>query len=377
MEYFSLQSKGQKTVNRKHLPAAKHPSIWQKGWKNRPNGFGLQQTTLSQSQPLPARPRCKVPSPFVESDVDDEAAAMEEAEINEDLLMEYSKERDPPPKKFKADAEDFGETNETDTHALECTSPPPRASTSSRNPFKKESAVSDVLNSPTRITSANSSLIKNQSPVKAIDFKRLSKLSKFNRTETTNKQNVISRFFKEPQEKATNSAEKGIAVAEVLATEEDVMEKNCEQLNELLSNGDCKLTATLLYSNISGDSAVSLDVENGTPSIQETANESGENDDIVQKTDFICDSNDGIIVLSETDESGEESAPSQPKDEPKKVHLQNGVVSIYFRALKSNESGVGIQGGWHSWKCSSDSHRFSAVWIGQSTSRQILLLSRI
>lgn len=281
---------------------------------------------MSQSQPLPARPRCILPLPFVESDVDDATIAMEEAENIENLLNEYSKERKQPQKKYKVSVEDMDVENETEARDIECSSPPPKGTTSSRNPFKKEPNVSDNLHSPTRITSANSSLIKNQSPVKAIDYGRLTKLSRFNRTEIPQtQQNVTSRFFVGPPDNATNHDKDKSADANVPAIVQSEIEVKTEDLDILRSKDTG--AACSLYLTMSGDSAISMGVGIGSSSVRDTASEDGEIDAINKKTDIITsNSSDAAIVLSDTDDTTEESASSQPKIAP--APLRNGVVSI-------------------------------------------------
>lgn len=274
----------------------------------------------SQSQPLPDKPKYIQPLPFVESDVDEEAMALQEAENTEDLLNEYSKERDPPQKKFKADVEDIGGANrEAEVQ---------NGGATSRNPFKKESAVTDCCQSPTKITSANSSLIKNQSPIKMIDYRRVEKLSKFSRTVLSNKQNVFSRFFVGPPGDATNPIEDThhleaatVSGSVLIETEEkpkklDVQEPHGENM------------AKCLYLSTSGDSAISLGIENGSGIIHGTVSGSGgENDDSNEKTDTNSNISDVAIVLSDTEDTSEEGPSSQPKIEAKRAQLRNGIVS--------------------------------------------------
>lgn len=293
---------------------------------------------MSQSQPLPARPKCSLPLPFIESDVDDEAMAQQEDENAENLLNEYSKDRNPPSKKFKVDVEDIDGKDETEPAVMECLSPPPKAGTSSRNPFKKESNASDSFQSPTKITPANSSLIKNQSPIKAIDFRRLEKLSRFKRTESLGKQNVISRFFVEPKdENASNHVEDDKrTAANDSAPEKMEIEEQVEELVVLEPEVDS--TTGLLYASTSGDSAISLGISNGSTCVREvgTASGGGESDEINKKTDFIRNSIDAAIVLSDTDETSEEGPSSQPKNETRNTQLQNGIVSILRFMLRGS-----------------------------------------
>lgn len=285
--------------------------------------------TMSQSQPLPARPKCSLPLPFIESDVDDETLAQQEAENTENLLNEYSKDRNPPMKKFKADVEDIDIEDGTESSDVGCLSPPSKAGTSNRNPFKKEPIASDSFQSPTKITPANSSLIKNQSPIKAIDFRRLEKLSRFKRTESLGKQNVISRFFVEPKDNASNHVEDDkLTTAKESAPVKMEIEEKVEELVVLESEVDT--TNGLLYSSTSGDSAISLGISNGSTCVREaeSASGNGDNDEINKKTDFIRHSIDTAIELSDSEETSEEGPSSQPKNETRNTQLQNGIVSI-------------------------------------------------
>lgn len=260
---------------------------------------------------------------------------MQEAEDNENLLLEYSKERDPPQKKFKVDGGDIDAAMQTESDDMEYSSPPPKAIASSRNPFKKGSAVSDILQSPTRITSANSSLIKNQSPVKAIDFRRLTKLSKFNRTESPTKRNVISRFFTEPQDNSIIPNGNDLKVEKHPTAIQNAIEEKIDYID--MEETKVASVATVLYSNVSGDSAVSLGVEmSASQSIQGTVSDGEVIDEFKQKTDISSDSNDEIIMLSETDEKSEEGASSQPKIEPKIAQLRIDSVSTSIRSELHN-----------------------------------------
>lgn len=126
-------------------------------------------------------------------DSDDELSKTNES----NLINAYSTLKEPPAKKFKDD-----QINENAVAISTNESP-------KRNPFKVTAGLSSHLTellSPTKITRENSSLIRNQSPVKRIeyptpspvkrmDYKKLEKLSRFQRTAVSNKKNVISRFF--------------------------------------------------------------------------------------------------------------------------------------------------------------------------------------
>lgn len=320
-----FQGKGHKTGSWKHLTVAKHQSIWQKGWKSQTNG--LQQTTLlktmSQSQPLPIRPKTSLPLPFIESDVDDEAMAQEDAKNAENLLNEYTNERNQPSKKFKAEMDDIEMEDEIKPDDFLCSSSPTKTFPSNRNPFKKEPNVMGDFHSPTKITSANSSLIKNQSPIKQINFNRLEKLSRFSRTEISHKQNVISRFFTGSQGNATNQL---FATKNSASVQMEMEEKTIDQ--EVLKQ-ETDGVVKFLYSSTSGDNTISLGIENESSEVYDTANDDDKTDDINKKTDMIGNPNDVAIEISDNEETKDEVPLSQLKCEAKSAQIRNVNVSTY------------------------------------------------
>lgn len=109
---------------------------------------------------------------------------------NAELLNQYTNLSEPTQKRFKDDDISTNETNNIDDKPIDLLASP------KRNPFKKATLSNDnYYTSPTRITTENNSLIKNQSPVKQIDYKKLEKLSRFNRTSVSSNQQILSRFF--------------------------------------------------------------------------------------------------------------------------------------------------------------------------------------
>lgn len=134
---------------------------------------------------------------LIESDHDDDGISLT-PENDENLLGQYTNMQ----KRFKDDSELEHTTSDEkyiqNLISIGNKSPPKQeTATTIRNPFKKPVQDMDVLLSPTKITKENSSLVKTQSPVKCIDFTKIGKISRFNRTYTppVDKERVISKFF--------------------------------------------------------------------------------------------------------------------------------------------------------------------------------------
>lgn len=179
-----------------------HLSIWQNNFVSgsKATNGKLQQTSIlksiNKSNSLSNIRQTRRSLAAINSDEDERLSLSPGKDNGDDLLNEYTKERQPPQKRFKEDTKGAIENNQNETEdTIESIDQLSLKITPNRNPFKKERNINEELLSPTKITKENCSLIKNQSPVKQIDFKKLEKLSKFNRTVISNKQNVISRFF--------------------------------------------------------------------------------------------------------------------------------------------------------------------------------------
>lgn len=143
-------------------------------------------TTSSVRRPL---------SRLVDDETEEENTETTSEENSEDLLSEYTKVNQPPSKKFK---DDVGyDSDDEESATVEVVNETEKLKiTPTRNPFKKQQPIETPdYQSPTKITGENSSLTRNHSPVKRIDYAKVEKLSKFKRTVLTEKQNVISRFF--------------------------------------------------------------------------------------------------------------------------------------------------------------------------------------
>lgn len=189
---------------------AKHPSIWQRNYR-----WNISQGTSSTSQTTETVIARRKSKRSIQATVvcdDDEENIPDDGENDEHLLNEYAQIETAPNKRFKEDIEDSSDDEKTNGLDGQVSSPSQKT-TPNRNPFKKTVETSIELLSPTEITKENNSLVKNQSPVKKIDYKRLEKLSRFNRTVVTDKQNVLSKFFnnpaKDPKPKDENGCEKG------------------------------------------------------------------------------------------------------------------------------------------------------------------------
>lgn len=292
----------------------------------------MQQTTLfttmsaSQSHHRPAtRQSVRRPLPFIEYNDDNDIDEPQDVENNAELLLnEYRKGRGQPPKKFKADVPGIDAEINTETNGMEC-SLTPATPTKSRNPFKKEWKHSDDFQSPTKITTENSSLIKNQSPIKLIEYKRPEKLSKFSRTVVSDQQNVISRFFTGAQSNATNNIEVSREAKSTPCETNSPTAKIEMETEPKMEKLDVPVPVpNTLYLSSSGDSAILMNIENGFSSAQDTAGADAQNDTISEKTDLICNLDDLAICISDT----EETPSSQMKIQMGSRQLRETDVSI-------------------------------------------------
>lgn len=170
-------------------------SIWQRNY---------QFTTLSNESAPSTVPKLAIKSPkapkrLMEAIEESDEDLPTESQNDDLVLKQYMIE--PSSKRFKEDG-DEDDDEAVDVEESDDDEQPPKTpeTTPKRNPFKKSVPSSDLLLSPTRISSETNSLVKNQSPVKQIDYGRLEKLSRFNRTVLPVKaQPVISRFFNTPK----------------------------------------------------------------------------------------------------------------------------------------------------------------------------------
>ncbi|XP_058811991.1 exonuclease 1 isoform X2 [Topomyia yanbarensis] len=214
----NCQATGGKTSDWKQTSIAKHSSVWRRNYEpQKPPPVDIQENiTVRNSFKITET----VKRPVLNPDFED----AERNKSIDDVLEAYGikANEQPPLKKLCMNVEsenrritiDFSEMQELDDMATLENSP--KKSTGRRNPFQvtstgpisinRRSSGSSVL-SPTKITVDNSSLLRNVSPVKRIEFDEKStsqvcltkgeKLSRFKRTITGNDrgQKVISRFF--------------------------------------------------------------------------------------------------------------------------------------------------------------------------------------
>ncbi|XP_039436656.1 exonuclease 1 [Culex pipiens pallens] len=197
------QPTGGKTSSWNQSSVTKHASVWKTNYVPRPAVLDIRQNFATQTSQKPKefikRP---VPNPDFEEG--------EKNETIDDVLHAYGikPKDDPPPLKRlcltlstdkRTKPVNFDEVEALE--AMEALEASP--SKTKRNPFvvnstssNRRSAPADQLLSPTKLTPETSSLLRNVSPVKRIEFKPTEKLSRFKRTVFANEgQKIISRFF--------------------------------------------------------------------------------------------------------------------------------------------------------------------------------------
>lgn len=172
------------TIDVKAMKVAKHPSIWQQDYRW---NVSLTKQPKSDTQKVfdttaVRRSKRSLP-PQSAAELDDDAN--QSVERSEDIMSQYACLAAPEQKRFKDD------TVEPTAEPPLLKSPP----TPKRNPFKTSNPCTDELLSPTRISKENNSLVRNQSPVKRIDFNKIRKLSRFDRTTGAASQQTLSHFF--------------------------------------------------------------------------------------------------------------------------------------------------------------------------------------
>lgn len=203
------QPTGGQTSSWNQSSITKHSSVWKSNYIPRSTVPDIRQTFISQASQKPKEfTKRPVPNPDFEDGEKNETIA--------DVLQAYGikpKDEPPPLKRLCLTlSTDKKPTNLDEVQALDAMealegSP---SKTATRNPFLVSSTVStsstrrsgpaDQLLSPTKLTPESSSLLRNVSPVKRIDFKSSNssdKLSRFKRTVFANEgqSKVISRFF--------------------------------------------------------------------------------------------------------------------------------------------------------------------------------------
>lgn len=197
------QPTGGKTSSWNQSSVTKHASVWKTNYVPRPAAPDIRQNfTVQTSQKPKEFIKRPVPNPDFEEG--------EKNETIDDVLHAYGikPKDDPPPLKRlcltlstdkRTKPVNFDEVQALE--AMEALEASP--SKTKRNPFvvnstssNRRSAPADQLLSPTKLTPETSSLLRNVSPVKRIEFKPTEKLSRFKRTVFANEgQKIISRFF--------------------------------------------------------------------------------------------------------------------------------------------------------------------------------------
>uniref|UniRef100_A0A1Q3EVH7 Exonuclease 1 n=1 Tax=Culex tarsalis TaxID=7177 RepID=A0A1Q3EVH7_CULTA len=200
------QPTGGKTSGWNQSSVTKHASVWKSNYVPRPAAPDIRQNFALQATQKPKEfVKRPVPNPDFEEG--------EKNETIDDVLEAYGikPKDDPPPLKRlcmtlstdkRTKPVNFDEVQALE--AMEALEASPSKTT--RNPFlvtstaatasNRRSGPADQLLSPTKLTPETSSLLRNVSPVKRIEFKQTEKLSRFKRTVFASEgQKVISRFF--------------------------------------------------------------------------------------------------------------------------------------------------------------------------------------
>lgn len=217
---------------------APHMSIWNRQYKMfTKNGCKPQQSTLTKLVTRTVKVSTKtVTRRSIEAMIsDDEESSIDGRNNGEDLINEYITETAQPQKKFKSNETENLEEEKCKNEKTEPTTPG-----KSRNPFKRKSLVTEECEQTTEITPLNSSLIKNQSPVKCIDYRKLERLSRFSRTLVPQARNTVSRFFHNE-----------------VKQDKIETELNGAKREEIVDETKCVEETKNLYMNTSSDSAVS------------------------------------------------------------------------------------------------------------------------
>ncbi|XP_053688445.1 exonuclease 1 [Sabethes cyaneus] len=221
-DHEGCQPTGGKTMSWKQSSIAKHTSVWKPNYQTRrPSSESIRENLIIKNHFKAAETHAKrpVPNPDFEN--------AEKHETIDDLLNAYgikSKNEQPPLKKLclttaSVSSISFADSTQVleNMPSFECS---PSKLHSRRNPFQISSTDSTSIRSrdsrsevlsPTKLTIENSSLLRNVSPVKKIEFSasstsysiqatssKTNKLSRFKRATVTNVddgQKVISRFF--------------------------------------------------------------------------------------------------------------------------------------------------------------------------------------
>lgn len=212
------QATGGQTSNWKQSVVTKHPSIWKGSYQDRrkPRIEIHEEVKVRNVFQLEAARRSAT----------DSCEAETEKETIDDVLQLYGiepKNQEPVPKRFCLSTVAVQQTQKVSFEENEDRKLPRRnpflVKSTAPVPIKDQSTGSSAIKSPLKLTAQNSSLLKQISPVKKIEFEsrailqvcsNTEKLSRFKRTILGNDgQKVISRFFltaSSSQETATTSS---------------------------------------------------------------------------------------------------------------------------------------------------------------------------
>lgn len=286
------------------LKVTKHPSIWEQDYrwnvslKKSDTKHGVDTKKAFDTTAVRRSKRSLPPANAEQIDEQDENVS---SENGEELLNEYAK-TEPQQKRFKDD-----DVRTTDNASVLKSPPTPK-----RNPFKTTNPCTNELLSPTRISKETNSLVKNQSPVKRIDFNKLQKLSRFDRTANTPSQQMLSHFFadKSPTHRNTIESETtNIYFHEDTTSKDDLIESNGVE-NETPSEKSDPFSVLNNYifsqSNRveSDDSAVCLTSQTSSTTVQSMCESGSEMDSgtgIVETQIEISDESSNEAILETVD----------------------------------------------------------------------------
>lgn len=253
----------------KGFKVAKHASIWHRDYR-----FTMSLNGMAASQPKSPVKKASAPKKrIVETIEDSDNENLPTESQNDDLVLkQYINTSEPSQKRFKEYIEEDDESIEIDVNGAQ--EPLKEETTPNRNPFKKAVSCKNELLSPTQISKENNSLVKNQSPVKHIDYGKLEKLSRFNRTVLPKSgQQVLSRFF--------NASEKPKNENDAQPAQKPPPEVKMKSPNLLDSNTE--LPNPSLYFNRSSDSGFSPIADDSSAKTSEESSQNRPIDD-----DFEC-----------------------------------------------------------------------------------------
>lgn len=339
---------------------AKHPSMWHRDYRWTTS---INATTSSTSQPksvVKKSPRAsKAPKRLIDKLIESDDEKLPTESQNDDLVLnQYISFSEPSQKRFKDESdrdEQFVETEENGIDDMTNNESAKEQITPNRNPFKKSNPCTDELLSPTRISKENNSLVKTQSPVKHIDYRKLEKLSRFSRTMVTDKQRVISRFFN-----ATPKVSDKQKVAKIDSGIQEDLSTKCDSNSNAKTDSKPQMKSPNLLESflVSPKSALYFSKSNRTASNNDVTTEKVLNNDktieIDLDSDISCESQRSILdkfkfvlksKIDEVDSNSTEISSSQGTSEKtdsesteSAVVLSDDDESMDYESISSKES---------------------------------------